>query len=416
MKPATARQQVSYGSAEAIPPDPYGAFLSRCPAEMPRKGPLAGLSVAVKDNIEVEGQPFTAGLPLFENRTASKDAYVVSLLKDAGAVISGLTVTDAAGFGVLTPKVKNPVLEGRAVGGSSGGAAAAVAAGLAQVGLGTDTGGSIRIPAACCGLFGFKPSHGAILTDGVWPLAPSFDTLGFITRDLAPLEKTLQFVLGWDEAPVLPGSLRLGIDPRHLHACDVEVIIAIDALWPKLSSERIQLHAVDLPDRDAVVRAHSTMVLSEAWKLYAQIWRDTPELLPETAQRALRSAERLTKQKVAEAEAFVAEVKVRLANLAQQVDAFVSPTMPIMPPLVGTNRVKIRNNELPAVVALTSETCLANVVGGPAFTMPCGDGDERFVGLQISSVFGKDAEVFAIGKRVVFALGRNKSKISLTSR
>ena len=235
----TARQQGPYGSAEILP-DPYGAFLSRCTGEMPCSGPLTGVSIAVKDNIEVKGQPFTAGLPLFKDRLASRDANVVSLLKQAGAVISGMTVTDSAGFGVLTPEVKNPALEGCTVGGSSGGAAAAVAAGFAHIGLGTDTGGSIRIPAACCGLFGFKPSHGLISMDGVWPLAPSFDTLGFLARDLVPLEKTLQFVLGWEAAPALPATLRLGIDAPLMHACDDDVVATIEALWAKISDDHIR--------------------------------------------------------------------------------------------------------------------------------------------------------------------------------
>ena len=100
-----------------------------------------------------------------------------------------MTRSDAAGFGVVTPDVKNPVWPDRIAGGSSGGSAAAVAAGLADIGLGTDTGGSTRIPAACCGLFGFKPSHGRIPLDGVWPLAPSFDVVGWMTRDLAHAAK-----------------------------------------------------------------------------------------------------------------------------------------------------------------------------------------------------------------------------------
>ncbi len=138
--------------------DRFGAFVAFTPDAPAGAGPLAGLRVAVKDNIAVAGLPFTAGHPLFSDRTADTDAPAVRQLRDAGARIVGVTYTDAGGFGVTTPVVKNPAAPGRTVGGSSGGSAAAVAAGLADVALGTDTGGSVRIPAACTGLVGFKPT------------------------------------------------------------------------------------------------------------------------------------------------------------------------------------------------------------------------------------------------------------------
>jgi hypothetical protein len=128
--------------------------------------------------------PFTAGHPLFADRVSDADASCVQRLRAAGARIVGMTRTDAGGFGVSTPEVENPIAPGRTVGGSSGGSAAAVAAGLADAALGTDTGGSVRIPAACTGLIGLKPTRGRIATDGLWPLAPSLDHVGVIGRDL----------------------------------------------------------------------------------------------------------------------------------------------------------------------------------------------------------------------------------------
>src|SRR6266852_3751861 len=170
--------------------DRFGAFVAFTPDAPAGAGPLAGLRVAVKDNIAVAGLPFTAG----------HDAPAVRQLRDAGARIVGVTRTDAGGFGVSTPVVKNPAAPGRTVGGSSGGSAAAVAAGLADVALGTDTGGSVRIPAACTGLIGFKPTRGRIATDGVWPLAPSLDHIGVIGRDLDIVARTTEALLGPDPA------------------------------------------------------------------------------------------------------------------------------------------------------------------------------------------------------------------------
>src|SRR5690242_1409067 len=147
----------------------FGAFVAYASSKVhAADGPLAGLRVAVKDNIRVDGLPFTAGLPMYRGRVASRDATAVRLIREAGAQIVGVTCTDAAGLGVATPAVTNPASPDHIAGGSSGGAAAAVAAGDADLGLGTDTGGSVRIPAACCRIYGFKPSHGRVSTDGVW--------------------------------------------------------------------------------------------------------------------------------------------------------------------------------------------------------------------------------------------------------
>ncbi len=152
-----------------------------------------------------------------------------------------MTHSDAAGFGVVTPEVKNPLWPDRIAGGSSGGSAAAVAAGLADIGLGTDTGGSTRIPAACCGLFGFKPSHGRIPLDGVWPLAPSLDVVGWMTRDLATLERTAAVLLNFSGASeVAPNELRLGVDLNRLDRCAPEVQLAFERLLPRLSAGRYQ--------------------------------------------------------------------------------------------------------------------------------------------------------------------------------
>src|SRR5882672_1020705 len=178
--------------------DRFGAFVAIAPDAGAGAGPLSALRVAVKDNIAVRGLPFTAGHPLFADRIADGDAWAVRRLRQAGARIVGVTHTDAGGFGVTTPTVANPAAPGKTVGGSSGGSAAAVAAGLADVALGTDTGGSVRIPAACTGLIGFKPTRGRVPTDGLWPLSTSLDHVGVIGRDLDRVAATAEVLLGPD--------------------------------------------------------------------------------------------------------------------------------------------------------------------------------------------------------------------------
>ncbi|WP_432827734.1 amidase family protein [Dactylosporangium sp. CA-092794] len=158
------------------------------------RGPLDGLRVAVKDLFAVTGFAVGGGNPawLAEALPAAEDAPAVARLRAAGAVVQGIAHTDELAYSLSginahygTPP--NPAAPGLVTGGSSSGPASAVASGHADVGLGTDTGGSIRVPASCCGLFGLRPTHGAVPTEGVLPLAPSFDTVGWITRDARTL-------------------------------------------------------------------------------------------------------------------------------------------------------------------------------------------------------------------------------------
>lgn len=380
--------------------DPFGAFLSRISLRGNTSGPLSGLSVAVKDNIEVAGQPFTAGLPLFANRKGTKDASSVHTLKEAGAHVVGLTATDAAGFGVLSPTVKNPVHDGYVVGGSSGGAAAAVAAQLADIGLGTDTGGSVRIPATCCGLFGFKPTLGRISTDGTWPLAPSFDTVGILTRDFATLESAANVLLNIHSCPT-PSSISLGYDPMRMGQCDTLVAQAMDDVLYILSRAGIDLHEVRLPPRDRLASAHATVVLAEAYDIYAKIWANSSDKFPIVTHRAMRAAQRLSAKDKAAARTTCAEAVLGFSTAIRRVDAMLSPTLQAMPPRDGSDRIVVRGLEWPVIPGMTAESCLANVVGGPALTVPSGrSGDRRFIGLTISASPTQDEVILSVGRRL----------------
>lgn len=155
---------------------------------------MSGLRLAVKDNIDVAGLPTTAGLQAWRNRIAQHDASIVSELKKKGAVVVGKTLMDEAAFGALGDnpwygRVHNPARHGYTAGGSSAGSAAAVASGEADLALGTDTLGSVRIPASYCGVVGYVPGAGTVPMDGVVPLAPSFDRVGFFTRTVAEMRR-----------------------------------------------------------------------------------------------------------------------------------------------------------------------------------------------------------------------------------
>ena len=171
-------------------PDPYNALITEVEPAPARPGPLSGRRLAVKDLIDTAGVRTTYGSRIYADHVPTRTASAVERLVAAGAVVTAKANLHEFAWGVTSQNpwygtVQNPHLPGRTTGGSSGGNAAAIAAGLADIGLGTDTGCSIRLPAACCGLVGIKPSWGRIPVDGVFPLCPTFDTVGPLARTVA---------------------------------------------------------------------------------------------------------------------------------------------------------------------------------------------------------------------------------------
>ncbi len=178
--------------------------------------PIDGMPIGVKANIAVAGWPFHAGIAAYRNRIATRDAECVARLRAGGAVLLGLLNMDEGALGDTTDnphfgRTENPLRAGFTAGGSSGGAGAAVAAGFCEAALGTDTLGSVRIPAAYCGVVGHKPLHGAISTDGVVPLAPPFDTVGILARSVGTVERVRDWLRGEECFAGLPSSRCIGV-------------------------------------------------------------------------------------------------------------------------------------------------------------------------------------------------------------
>jgi Asp-tRNA(Asn)/Glu-tRNA(Gln) amidotransferase A subunit family amidase len=238
-------------------------------------GPLDGLTVAVKDLFAVAGFPVGAGNPtwLSQAKPEPADAWAVHALREAGAAIAGIARTDELAFSLSganahygTPP--NPAAPDLVTGGSSSGPAAAVAAGQADIGLGTDTGGSVRVPASVCGLFGLRPTHGAVRDEGVLHLAPSFDTVGWMTADPSLLAATGSVLL-----PPAPAELscwqKPAGPPRRLLSFDVPNVrgrLLADALG-------LTLVAGPVLDDDAVTElltAFRAVQAAEAWELHGR--------------------------------------------------------------------------------------------------------------------------------------------------
>jgi Asp-tRNA(Asn)/Glu-tRNA(Gln) amidotransferase A subunit family amidase len=395
--------------------DRFGAFVAIAPEAAAGAGPLSALRVAVKDNIAVRGLPFTAGHPLFADRIADEDAWAVQRLRQAGARIVGVTRTDAGGFGVTTPEVENPVAGGRTVGGSSGGSAAAVAAGLADVALGTDTGGSVRIPAACTGLIGFKPTRGRIDNDGVWPLAPSLDHVGVIGRDLDIVARTTEVLLGPDQAARLgpPGPLHVGIDRAWLAACDHTVATAFLQVVDALQHRGIAILPITLPDLDGLLTAHGTILLAEARKVYGSL--DVARLAPR-AQRSLKAAEALTPETLAAARRLAARASAAIDAMFDVkapfdvIDVILSPTIPCPVPPREARSVQINGHKVPAVNALISNTAPFNLSGHPALALPSNIAVQGIpLSIQLAGRSAADLSLFGAARAIAPVLSFSAS-------
>src|SRR6201993_2951877 len=221
--------------------DPINAFVPGPPVtiEGAPDGPLRGLTFAAKDLFDVAGHPTGGGNPDWARAhpAPARHAWAVQTLLDAGATLIGKTITDEVSLGILgenafdgTPV--NVAAPGRVPGGSSSGSAAAVAAGLCDTALGTDTGGSVRVPASFCGLFGIRPTHGRLDLSGMMPQAPSSDTTGWLARDVATFARVSSVVLDEAIPTTLPGRLIIAVDAFAF--ADPEVAAALRPMVERL--------------------------------------------------------------------------------------------------------------------------------------------------------------------------------------
>ncbi|TDB96473.1 amidase [Actinomadura sp. 7K534] len=376
-----------------LDPEGAGAAAARAGEELAAgydRGPLHGVPVAVKDIIDVAGLPTGMGSAHFEGHVAEADALCVTMLRDAGAVIVGKTGTHEFAYGgtgdvSVNGPVRNPHDRERMSGGSSSGSGAAVAAGMVPLAIGTDTGGSVRIPAAFCGIAGFKPSYGAIPAGGVFPLAVSFDHVGVIAASADDCRIAYRALTGPAEAvpsPVdesAPHGRVAWIEPLEI---DPDVERAVRALFPDAPSERI-----DLPGIRAVFRAIQD---AEAYDVHAERVAEAPGLFQpptlERLERAGRTPAWRYLRAFRERERFAAEV----AGLLDRYDVLALPTLPITAPKIGETEGPL-GSHVPTLVSLT---CPWNVLGLPALSVPAGTVHGLPVGAQLVTRRGAESLLF----------------------
>ncbi|MEO3868677.1 amidase [Nonomuraea sp. B12E4] len=372
------------------------------------RGPLHGVPVGVKDLIDVAGLPATMGSRHYAGHVPAADAECVTRLRRAGAIIVGKTTTHEFAYGPTGDRSangpsRNPHDPARMTGGSSGGSAAAVAAGMVPLALGTDTGGSVRIPAALCGIAGFKPAYGAIPADGVFPLSRTLDHVGVLAAaegDCLPAYRALATAQLREDLPAARVAwLDLtGLDPAGLIQGDQRVTDLVRNASGAQDDVRLPAEVV------AALRETYLVIQScEAAAVHASRLARAPELYdPELLER-LRVAAELPGWRYVQAMDGRARLAAAVGRLFERHDVIALPTVPITaPPLLrpepepdgepGAWRMAVR-------ATLLSMTNLWNVVGLPALTVPAGMVDGLPVGLQLVCRPGRELLLFEAAAR-----------------
>jgi aspartyl-tRNA(Asn)/glutamyl-tRNA(Gln) amidotransferase subunit A len=375
---------------------------------------IDGLMLAVKDNIDVAGMPTTAGLGFMAGRVAARDAFVVARLRAAGAVIVGKANMHPAAFGATNRNADfgdcvNPTHPGLVPGGSSGGSAAAVAAGWADFALGSDTMGSVRIPASYCGIAGIKPSAGAISAASVVPLCVRLDHVGLLARDVQTLKQALPLAAGFDAADpyarAFPGWEARPL-PRKLRAPRAAFGTPVDpAVWARfenaigaLSGLGCLIERFDAPACDFSAIRRAGLLLSEAEMLvtFDAQWRAGRAAFPTDMASAMAWVEGKGARDMARALVLLETGTPLFRQLLGDADCLLLPTAPQLPFSFDATP--------PANQA--DLTVLGNVAGAPGLSlpMPCVDG-ELSCGLQVLGRPGDDMAVLELGVAIqsVFA-------------
>jgi amidase len=380
--------------AVRVPPDPIGAFVGAPSvlASGAASGPLVGTTLAVKDVFDVAGTVTGAGNPDFAARhgAAAAHAAAVAALVAAGAAVVGRSVTDELAYSLSGTNVhhgtpRNVVAPGRVPGGSSAGSAAAVAAGLVDLGLGTDTGGSIRVPASYCGIIGWRPTHGRVDTTGVVPLARSFDTVGLLARDLDLLADAARVLAGPDDLSVgLPAGPPVGLG--ELMAAVAPPVRA--AVVAATGDPPLAWLGVDPPSAAEAFRA---LQGREAWTTHgAWISAARPRFGPGVAAR-FEAASRVTDDEVADAEVVRAAVRAAVVQATAGGRVLVAAAAPGPAPALD----EPPDAKATGRASTLQLTALAGLAGAPVVVVPRASVDGLPLGVAVIGAPGADLGLLA---------------------
>ncbi len=386
------------------------------------RGPLHGIPLALKDLIDTAGVLTTAASAVFKERIPAEDAEVTRRLKQAGAILLGKQNLHEFAYGGSSlvsyfGDVHNAWNPEHIAGGSSGGSATAVAAGMCYGAIGTDTAGSIREPASLCGVVGLKPTFGAVSTRGVIPLSQSLDHVGTIARTVedaaiifqAIAKETDDVMWGRGSAP----PVRIEDPPAHKLRIAVPRKFFCEELDPEVASAFEQALSVlstmsDISEINLEVPIDRTLQKAESYAYHCEFVRQSPELYQPETLRRIRTGEGISPEDAAQCKRELQEARKQIASVFNDVDLLITPTTPTPAPVISelkANPDLLRPRELalnpdllrPRELALLRNTRPMNVWGLPAISVPCGFTQSGLpIGLQIIGPHGGESEVLQL--------------------
>jgi aspartyl-tRNA(Asn)/glutamyl-tRNA(Gln) amidotransferase subunit A len=376
--------------------------------------PLLGIPLGLKDLINIAGVPTTAGSKFFKEKIPGEDATVVSKLNHSGGVVLGKTNLHEIALGVtgVNPHygvVKNPWDSSRISGGSSSGSAVAVSLGMCLAAIGTDTGGSIRIPASLCGVVGLKPTYGRVSSYGVIPLSWNLDHVGPLTRTVRDAASILSVIAGYD--PQDPTSINIPVDDYLLHleggvngwrvavakgeyveAADAEVLLAVIQAAQVFKDLGAEIKEVDLSWLEQLALANSLMTQADGAAFHRERLAKHPDWFGADVLKRLQDGAAFTSSDYASARRTQAEGRRRLELFFDEFVLLLLPTTPIPAPLIEDT------GAIQAAKQLTRFTSPFNLTGLPALSIPCGFTKTGLpVGLQIISKHWSEAMILQAG-------------------
>jgi aspartyl-tRNA(Asn)/glutamyl-tRNA(Gln) amidotransferase subunit A len=374
------------------------------------RGPLHGIPISLKDLIDVAGQPTTAASWVFKDRIASRDAPLVARLREAGAIIIGKTNLHEFAFGTTSEDssfgpVKHPRDPARSPGGSSGGSGAAVATGMGLGSVGTDTGGSVRIPASACGVVGLKPCPGEIPTQGVVPLSFSLDTVGPLARTVQDAAWLWSAMAGQPLELLVPRDvmgLRLGRLDGYFSLAAGEVRVAFEGALNDLRMRGLSIADKTMPCAQIIAQTYLHLVLPEAATWHAPYLEHRSADYTAGVRARIESGRSITAVEYLKARTSRTSLRTAVDALLADCDALVLPTLPIVAPLIGATEVTIDNDageRLPIRAAMLRQTQLFNLTGHPAISLPVRTAGLP-VGLQLVGARDQTARLLAIAAAV----------------
>lgn len=386
------------------------------------RGALHGIPMALKDILYFKGEVATMGSSIHKEFVADVDATVVSKLKMAGVTFTGKLNMHEYAWGATTTNphfgaCKNPWDLSKIPGGSSGGSGAAVAAHMSIASLGTDTGGSIRIPASSCGIIGLKPTHGRISKYGCFPLAWSLDHIGPMTKTVYDAALLLEVLSGYDPKDPTsvdrpgenfsglldsePKNMVIGIEEEYFFRnVDKRVEEQVRHVLKQLEASGAVIKPVSIPALKQAEFAELVTITTEASAIHHANLLKTPDKFGEDVRFLLEVGELMSGVDYVQSQQIRRQLDMEFSAAFEQVDVLITPTLPFLSPPVGAQTVDINGQELSFLDEVIRFTGPGNLTGLPALSIPCGVSDGLPIGLQIMGPAFEEGKVLQVAAQI----------------